>query len=162
MKFCTARDLLLLATALTSHRLLDFAHTSSRLISGGDIESETRQAIANVDRLLRSADASLADIVCVTVYLRDMSDRDVFDTTYRSLMPSTLPTRTTVDVQLHGALLELTVAAYTSRVTFAEREEEALDKLRCQDVQCGPVDLSDLACYFRNRTDFLRARGVRR
>jgi 2-iminobutanoate/2-iminopropanoate deaminase len=88
---------------------------SSGLITGEDIESQTRQVIANVDRLLRSANASVADIVSVTAYLRDISDWDSFNAAYRSLMPSPFPTRTTVGVQLHGALLELTVIACTGR-----------------------------------------------
>jgi 2-iminobutanoate/2-iminopropanoate deaminase len=85
---------------------------STGFMSREDIESQTRQVIANVDRLLRSADASLADIVSVTAYLRDISDWDSFNTVYRSLMPSPLPARTTVGVQLHGALVELTVIAF--------------------------------------------------
>lgn len=85
---------------------------STGLMARNDIESQTRQVIVNVDRLLRSADASLADIVSVTAYLHDMSDWDSFNAVYRSLMPSPLPTRTTVGVQLHGALLELTIIAY--------------------------------------------------
>jgi 2-iminobutanoate/2-iminopropanoate deaminase len=85
---------------------------STGLTAREDIESQTRQVVANVDRLLRSADASLADIISVTAYLRDISDWDSFNTVYRSLMPSPLPARTTVGVQLHGALLELTVIAF--------------------------------------------------
>lgn len=84
----------------------------SGLIVGNEVKSQTEQAIANVDRLLRSANASLADIVSVTAYLRDIADWDSFNGAYRSLMPSPYPTRTTVGVQLHGALVELTVIAY--------------------------------------------------
>jgi 2-iminobutanoate/2-iminopropanoate deaminase len=85
---------------------------STAFMAPEDIESQTRQVVANVDRLLRSADASLADIVSVTAYLRDISDWDSFNAVYRTLMPSPLPARTTVGVQLHGALLELTVIAF--------------------------------------------------
>lgn len=85
---------------------------SSGLIAPEDIEAQTRQVIANIDRLLQSADASLADIVSVTAYLSEISHWDAFNRVYRSLMPSPFPTRTTVGVQLHGALVELTVVAY--------------------------------------------------
>jgi 2-iminobutanoate/2-iminopropanoate deaminase len=85
---------------------------SSGLVVGKDIESQTRRVIANVDRLLRSEDASLASIVCLTAYLSDISHWDSFNTVYRSLMPSQFPTRTTIGVQLHSALVELTVIAY--------------------------------------------------
>lgn len=71
---------------------------STGLMAGEDIESQTRQAVANVDRLLRSANASLANIVSVTAYLRDISDWESFNATYRSLMPAPLPARTTVGV----------------------------------------------------------------
>lgn len=84
----------------------------SGLMAPEDIAAQTRQAIANVDSLLQSAGASLTDIVSVTAYLSDISNWDSFNRVYRNLMPSPLPVRTTVGVQLHGALLELTVVAY--------------------------------------------------
>ena len=44
------------------------------LIEGG-IEAETRQALANIDAILRAAGGSLRDLVKVNTFLRDV-DRD--------------------------------------------------------------------------------------
>jgi 2-iminobutanoate/2-iminopropanoate deaminase len=84
-------------------------------IRGSEIATQTSQVISNVERLLKSAGASLADVVSVTAYLNSISDWDVFNKTYKSLMPLPFPTRTTVGVCLHAALVELTVVAYVDR-----------------------------------------------
>jgi 2-iminobutanoate/2-iminopropanoate deaminase len=84
-------------------------------IRGSEIATQTSQVISNVERLLKSAGASLADVVSVTAYLNNISDWDVFNKTYKSLMPLPFPTRTTVGVCLHSALVELTVVAYVDR-----------------------------------------------
>jgi 2-iminobutanoate/2-iminopropanoate deaminase len=93
---------------------------NSGLIVGNNIEAQTRQTIANVERLLQSAGASLPNVVSVVAYLQDISDWDSFNTIYRILMPSPFPTRTTIGVHLHGALVELTVIAYREPVRAAD------------------------------------------
>jgi len=84
-------------------------------VKGTEIASQTVQVISNVKGLLKSVGASLEDIVSVTAYLNDISDWDLFNETYQSLMPSPFPSRTTVGVRVHGALVELTVVAYVER-----------------------------------------------
>jgi enamine deaminase RidA (YjgF/YER057c/UK114 family) len=42
----------------------------------GDVEAQTEKAMANIDRLLREADSSVADIVKVVVYLTDIRYRE--------------------------------------------------------------------------------------
>ncbi len=64
------------------------------------IEAQTAKVMDNLQRALRGAGASLADVVCVRVYLTQF-DRDyaVMNTLYASYFPpDRLPARTTVGV----------------------------------------------------------------
>jgi 2-iminobutanoate/2-iminopropanoate deaminase len=79
---------------------------------GEDVESQTRQVIANVQRALEAAGASLSDIVSVIVYLDDIGNWDRFNTAYKALMPAPYPTRTALGAGLHGFLVEISAVAY--------------------------------------------------
>lgn len=79
---------------------------------GDDIESQTRQVIANVKRALEAAGASLADVVSLVVYLADIDDWGRFNAAYRELMPQPYPTRTAVGANLRGILVEISATAY--------------------------------------------------
>ena len=82
-------------------------------IVGDNIETQTRQAIANVETLLEAADSSLENIVSVTAYLTDRDDLDGFNRVYAALLPDPKPARTTVVVAelVVDARLELQVTA---------------------------------------------------
>jgi len=82
-------------------------------IVGSDIETQTRQALANVEQLLGEADSSLDDIVSVTAYLTDMDDLSGFNEAYAEIVPDPKPARTTVAVSALAvdARLELQVTA---------------------------------------------------
>jgi 2-iminobutanoate/2-iminopropanoate deaminase len=79
---------------------------------GEDVESQTRQVIANVKRALEAAGASLSDLVSVTVYLEDIGDWDRFNTAYKALMTAPYPTRTALGAHLHGFMVEISAVAY--------------------------------------------------
>jgi 2-iminobutanoate/2-iminopropanoate deaminase len=79
---------------------------------GDDIESQTRQVIANVQRALEAAGASLSDVVSVIVYLADVDDWGRFNTAYKDLMPTPYPTRTALGANLRGILVEISAVAY--------------------------------------------------
>jgi 2-iminobutanoate/2-iminopropanoate deaminase len=79
---------------------------------GEDVESQTRQVVANVERALEAAGASLSDIVSVIVYLDDIGDWDRFNTAYKALMPAPYPTRTALGAHLHGFMVEISAVAY--------------------------------------------------
>ncbi len=79
---------------------------------GDDVESQTRQVIANVRRVLESAGASLSDVVSVVAYLADIGEWDRFNTVYKELMPQPYPTRTALGAQLHGFLVEISAVAF--------------------------------------------------
>ncbi len=83
-------------------------------IVAGGLRAELRQAIANVDELLRSEGAGLDDIVKTTVFLRHMSDYAVMNETYVECLGDNRPARTACAVaELPvGALVEIEAWAY--------------------------------------------------
>ncbi|HEY9225516.1 MAG TPA: RidA family protein [Gemmatimonadaceae bacterium] len=79
---------------------------------GNDVETQTKQVVANLQRALEAAGASLSDIVSVIVYLSDIGDWGRFNDAYKALMPTPYPTRTALGAQLHGFLVEISAVAY--------------------------------------------------
>ena len=82
-------------------------------IVGNDIETQTRQAVENVEALLSEAGSSLESVVSVTAYLTDIDDFEAFNDVYGELFPDPKPARTTVAVAglAVDARLELQVTA---------------------------------------------------
>jgi 2-iminobutanoate/2-iminopropanoate deaminase len=76
----------------------------------GDIETETRQALAAIKKVLDAAGFQVADVVQVTVYLKDMKDFPKMNGVYREFFPDPKPTRTTVQVAglFNDARIEIT------------------------------------------------------
>ena len=82
-------------------------------IVGDDIETQTKQAVDNVEALLDEAGSSLASVVSVTAYLTDMDDFEEFNRVYAEIFPDPKPARATVGVTgwAVDARLELQVTA---------------------------------------------------
>ena len=86
------------------------------LVHGG-IAGEVRQALTNLDVLLESQGASLADVVKTTVFLRHMSDYPAMNAAYLEAFGDHRPARTAVavsDLPLR-ALVEIEAWAYSPR-----------------------------------------------
>lgn len=79
---------------------------------GDDVETQTKQVIANLQRALEAAGASLSDVVSVIVYLAEIDDWGRFNDAYKALMPSPYPTRTALGAGLHGFRVEISAVAY--------------------------------------------------
>jgi len=79
---------------------------------GDDVEGQTKQVVANVERALRAAGAELSDVVSVIVYLADIDDWGRFNAAYKQLMPTPYPTRTALGASLRGILVEISAVAY--------------------------------------------------
>lgn len=79
---------------------------------GDDIEGQTKQVVANVERALRAAGAELSDVVSVVVYLADIDDWGRFNEAYKTLMPQPYPTRTALGANLRGILVEMSAVAF--------------------------------------------------
>jgi 2-iminobutanoate/2-iminopropanoate deaminase len=65
----------------------------------GGIVSETERVIDNLEAILRSAGASLADVVKTTVFLAEMGDFAAMNEIYARRFPDPKPARTTVSVR---------------------------------------------------------------
>ncbi len=65
---------------------------------GDDVAAQTEQVFANIDAILASAGASLADVVKTTVYLKDMNDFAAMNAVYAARFGDTRPARSTVEV----------------------------------------------------------------
>ena len=68
--------------------------------------AQTRQTIANIVAVLAEAGATLADVVSATVYVKDLSEYEVFDQVWQECFGTHRPARATVKAELvHPALL---------------------------------------------------------
>lgn len=68
----------------------------------GDIRDQARRCIANIEAILNAAGATLADVVKVTVFMRDPSLSPAFNEEYRKLFPEPLPARSSAYVNLRS------------------------------------------------------------
>ncbi|HLI22191.1 MAG TPA: Rid family detoxifying hydrolase [Stellaceae bacterium] len=66
----------------------------------GDIRDQARRCIANISAILETAGASLADVVKVTVFLKNAADWKAFNEEYVKLFPEPLPARSSAIVTL--------------------------------------------------------------
>jgi len=69
-------------------------------VSGPDVGSQTRQAIANVKAALEAGGSGLDRIVKTTVFLADIRLFDEMNAAYKELMPEPRPARSTVEARL--------------------------------------------------------------
>jgi 2-iminobutanoate/2-iminopropanoate deaminase len=73
----------------------------------GDIKSETRRTLRNIEALLEAAGSSLKDIVRIGVFLADVKDFDAMNEVFREFFPEDPPARTTVGAQLPKIKIEI-------------------------------------------------------
>jgi len=71
---------------------------TAAMVPGG-IVPETERVIDNLEAILGSAGASLADVVKTTVFLADMADFGAMNEVYARRFPDPKPARTTVAVR---------------------------------------------------------------
>jgi 2-iminobutanoate/2-iminopropanoate deaminase len=65
-------------------------------IVGDEIQAQTRQCLENLKAVLECAGTSLANLLKVNVFLRNMDDFAKFNEVYISYFPTEPPSRTTV------------------------------------------------------------------
>ncbi|RLG51762.1 MAG: hypothetical protein DRN99_08240 [Thermoproteota archaeon] len=65
-----------------------------------DIEKATELVLENTRRILEEAGSSLDKVVKVTVYLRDLSDFQLFNEVYSRYFPEAPPARSTLQAKL--------------------------------------------------------------
>jgi 2-iminobutanoate/2-iminopropanoate deaminase len=79
----------------------------------GDVADQTRRCIANIAAVLEAAGTSLEHVLKVTVFLRNVEDRDAFNVVYKELMPQPYPARSAAFCELGfpDMLVEMEVVA---------------------------------------------------
>jgi len=85
---------------------------TTELVRGG-IDAETRQSLANMREVLRTAGMDFKDVASVTVYITSFEDFPKFNAVYREFFPNDPPARATVQVAglNGGARIELQMIA---------------------------------------------------
>jgi 2-iminobutanoate/2-iminopropanoate deaminase len=73
----------------------------------GDIKSQTRRTLRNIQAVLEGAGSSLQDAVRVGVFLADIGDFNAMNEVYQEFFPEDPPARTTVGVQLAKIKVEI-------------------------------------------------------
>jgi len=81
--------------------------------TGTDITSQTTNAIAAIEKIVKKAGFEMKDIVSVTVYITDLNDVPKMNDAYKKLMPDPKPARATVQVAglIGGAKIEISAIA---------------------------------------------------
>jgi 2-iminobutanoate/2-iminopropanoate deaminase len=84
-------------------------------IVAGGIEAETRQALRNVQAVLKAAGSSLDRVVKTTVFLQDMNEFSRMNAVYAEFFKEKPPARSTVQVGAlpKGAAVEIEAVAFT-------------------------------------------------
>ena len=82
-------------------------------LSGGSIEEQTEQVLANLRAILEEAGTSLGKLVKTTVFLQNLYDFQGMNSVYAQHVGDTPPARSTVEVAKlpSGALVEIEAIA---------------------------------------------------
>ncbi len=79
------------------------------------IEAQTRQALTNIEAILKQAGSSLENVVKVSVFLNDINDFEAMNGVYSGFFPKDPPVRTTIQTRFRGDMLvEIDVIALRS------------------------------------------------
>jgi 2-iminobutanoate/2-iminopropanoate deaminase len=81
----------------------------------GDVATETRQVLKNIETNLAACGATMADVVRCTVYLTTVADFAAMNAVYAEFFSNAKPARTTIGVAslpLAGAKVEIDAIAY--------------------------------------------------
>jgi 2-iminobutanoate/2-iminopropanoate deaminase len=68
-------------------------------MKGADLESQARQALSNLQAVLRAAECDLSHVTTVDVFLTDMGDFADFNAIYESFFDTHKPARAVVGVK---------------------------------------------------------------
>ena len=85
---------------------------TGELVPGGTY-AQTRQALRNLEAVLRAASSSLAQVLGMTCFLARPETFEEFERAYREIVPSPPPARATVGAELVvvGAMVEIQATA---------------------------------------------------
>ena len=78
----------------------------------GDITAQTREVLAQIDRLLAEAGSARAKLLSATIYLPDMDDFPAVNAVWEQwIAPGEAPARATVQASLAGPLYRIEIQA---------------------------------------------------
>ena len=85
---------------------------NGKLVSGG-IAAETKAALENIQKVVKTAGFDMKDIVSVTVYLADIKEFGDMNTVYKQIMPDPKPSRATIQAAalVNNARIEVSAVA---------------------------------------------------
>jgi len=111
-----------LSAAVESHGMIFVSgHTGARDVEGrpvdGDIRAQTERCLKNIVNTLALADASLSDVVKVTVFLKRAEDFDAMNEVYREFFSEGYPARSTIQCGLvrENMLIEIECIAHMTQ-----------------------------------------------
>lgn len=84
-------------------------------IINGDLRAQVLRTFENLQLVLKTANASLTDVVSITTYLADIAQWDIFNQTFREIFSPPYPSRTAIGAQLGGFLIEVNAIAYRGK-----------------------------------------------
>ena len=70
---------------------------AGQMVGDGDVASETRQALSNLQAVLEAAGAGLDTVVKTTVFLADMEDFGAMNAVYAQFFEAPYPARSAVE-----------------------------------------------------------------
>lgn len=84
----------------------------SKLVAGG-ITAETKQALDNIQKVVKAAGFEMKDVVSVTVYLADIHEFGDMNKVYREFLPDPKPARATIQAValVNNARIEISAIA---------------------------------------------------
>lgn len=80
-------------------------------LSIGDIKHETQLVLSNIQRILAACDATMADVVKCSVFLREGPDFPAMNEVYKQFFGDTFPARTTVVCTFHNPAMRVEIDA---------------------------------------------------
>ena len=84
----------------------------------GNVEEQTRQALANIRNVLEAAGSAIEQVVKTTVFLKDMGDFVKMNAVYAEIFGENPPARSTIAVAglPKGGLVEIEAVALLSKI----------------------------------------------
>ena len=67
-------------------------------IVSGDVAQQTRQAIKNLEAVLKEAGTNLDNVLKTTVFIKNMNDFAIINEAYKEFFTSSFPARSCVEV----------------------------------------------------------------
>ncbi|WP_342057746.1 RidA family protein [Aeromonas sp. OTU364] len=94
---------------------------TGKLVSG-DIQSQARQCLTNIQAIVESIGHVMDDMVKVTLFLKNMGDLEAVNAVYREFFPRNLPTRTVLAVAALplGAAIQMDALLSNGEGTFPQ------------------------------------------